>query len=276
MSEEHGSVSLDMLKARLTAAEREVLSALSKRTLAAQYLRNAIVGDGNPLAMTIVACLERLADQAKTDDPAELRLRWSIEFQLEMLQVGLTRVLVSGAEPLRIFDNARNIFGQQIPMSFEADPRDALTAVMEDESSVGVLGWMALPGSGQWWPILNESRYHGLRIIGGWPVLGVDSPYAAIVSQGPISEMAGDRTILIAHDDHHRLKKILSEFELEPIEMARARSLVLFELPMSLAEDDPRLKSARSQGLDGLRVVGTLHNPPVTANRGNRAAANSQ
>lgn len=276
MSEEHSSVSLEMLKTRLTSAEADVLTALSKRTLAAQHLRTAMMGDGNQLAMTILGCLERLAEQSRTHDPAELKLRWGIEFQLEMLQVGLERVLVSGSEPLRIFDTARSIFGLQIPMSFEADMRDTLTACAEDEATVGVLGWMTLAGSGQWWPSLNESRYHNLRIIGGWPVFGAEAPYAAVVTKGPLSLAGCDKTILIAHDDHLRLKKIMAEVELNPTEYSRARSLVLFELPMSIAENDPRLKEARSLGLDGLRVVGRLPKMNLTSQQDNRAAAGNQ
>lgn len=276
MSEEKSSVSLEMLKARLTSAEADLLTALSKRTLAAQYLRNAMVGDGNLLAMTVMGCLERLADQSRSHDPAELKLRWGIEFQLEMLQVGLKRVLVSGSEPIKIFDNARSIFGLEIPMSFEADMRDTLTACAEDDHTVGVLGWMTLAGSGQWWPSLNESKYHSLRIIGGWPVFGTDAPYAAIVTKGPIAQAESDKTILIAHDDHLRLRKIMAEVELNPTEYSRARSLVLFELPTPISENDPRLKEARSLGLDGLRVVGRLPKNNLTTHQDNRAAAGNQ
>ncbi|MAK61396.1 MAG: hypothetical protein CMK09_10485 [Ponticaulis sp.] len=258
MSEETPSVSLDMLATRLGKAEDELLVALEKRTMAAKYLRDALEGDGNPLSMAIITSLERMALQGQTGNLDELLLRWAVEFQMVMADVGLERVFVTGSEPLRIFDQARSIFGHRVPMSFEKDPRDTLTFCLEQPSTAGVLGWMTQAGSGQWWPALNESRYHDLRIIGGWPVIGGEAPLAAIVSKGPLTRTTTGHSVLMAHDDQHRLKRIFSDLELETSEFARARSLVLFKLSVSLSETDPRLTSARSAGLDGLRVVGTL------------------
>lgn len=258
MSVDTPSVSLDMLSTRLGTAEDELLTALNKRTLAAKHLRDALTGEGNPLSMSIITSLERMARQGQTLAAADLLIRWGVEFPLDMREAGLERVLVTGAEPLRIFDQARSIFGHQVSMTFEKDPRDTLTFCLEQDATVGVLGWMTQAASGQWWPALNESRFHGLRIIGGWPVLGGEAPLAAIVSKGPLDKTETGHSVLIAHDDQHKLQRIFGELDLQTDEFARARSLVLFKTSVSLPENDPRLKAARTAGLDGLRVVGTL------------------
>lgn len=258
MSDEKKSVSLDMLKTRLKSAEADLVTAMRMRARASHHYRSAVSINANTLAMTIVAGLERLNQQAQSTDISELLLRWATEFQVDAVDAGLQRVLVGGAEPLRIWDHARHIFGHQIPMSFESDQREIVTHCAEETGTVGVLGWMTQAGSGQWWPVLNESRFHDLRIVGAWPGFLNEAPYAAIIARGPVNESAGSRTLLIAHDDHHRLQKIFTEQELRVKELARARSLVLFETAVTLSEDDGRLQDARKAGLDGLRVVGSL------------------
>ncbi|MAP95259.1 MAG: hypothetical protein CMK07_09950 [Ponticaulis sp.] len=258
MSEDKQGVSLEMLETRLNTAEANVVSALKARSVASRHLLMALQGEGNTIAMTVVSSLSRLARQAKATDQSQLLLRWGVEFLIDMHVSGLEQVCVSGAEPIRIFDQARSMFGHQIPMQFEKDPRDTLQSCADKDSCVGVLGWMTQAGSGQWWPMLNESKYHDLRIIGGWPIVLADAPYAAIVARGPLADTPNTRTLLMAHDDHLRLKKIFGELGLYPHELSRARSLVLFEISESMAESDPRLTAAREAGLDGLRVVGSL------------------
>ena len=266
MSEDRNRVSLDMLKARLSSAEDDVVSALQKRVTASRHLRNALSGDGHPVAMGITAALERLTEQALTRNHDELLLRWTVEFQLDMFDLGVEQVFVSGTEPLRIFDFARQMFGHNIPMHFDTDARETLSSLIDRPESVGIMGWMAHAGAGQWWPVLNETRYHSLRIVGSWPVIGADAPYAAILSRGPLEPTRSGRSLLIAHDDHHRLQRIVQGLEFNVKELARARSLVLFELDTMIEENDPRLKEGRAAGLDGLRVVGAVRTDSLATN----------
>lgn len=258
MSEDTQGVSLDMLETRLKEAEAELVTAMKKRALASTHLRSAMNQTGSPVAMGIVAALDRFTRQAATTNHHELLLRWAVEFQVDLFEAGLEKVCVSGSEPLRIWDQARNLFGHQVPMQFDNDQRENLNRCADEPGTVGVLGWMTSAGSGQWWPTLNESRYQDLRIIGSWPVLDEAQPYAAIVARGPIAELPGCRTLLMSHDDHHRVQRIFKEMDLQVNELSRARSLVMFEVPASLPEDDARVAAARTAGLDGLRVVGSL------------------
>ena len=271
MSEDKQRVSLDMLETRLKDAETDLVTAIRRRAVASEHLRTAMIGNGNPTAMTILANLERIMRQSATTNHNELLLRWGVEFQVDLIATGLERIMVTGPEQMRIWDQSRGLFGHQLPMTFESDPRETLTAIADSDNTVGVMGWVAIAGSGQWWPVLNESRYHNLRIIGAWPVLGNQSPNIAIVAKGPVTEHAGCRTLFIAHDDHHKVSKIFGELGLKVSEFARARTLVLFETPVSISENDPRLKTARAAGLDGLRVVGSLPGQKFAANDDNKS-----
>lgn len=257
MSEENHSVSLDMLKSQLATMETHLVEALSKRAQAARHLLDIVAHDANAQATAILSGLETLADLPADAQKKALKT-WPASFPADMESCGLAKVYVSGSEPIRVWDQARAIFGHSVPMHFDNDPREVLTHCMDQENTVAVLGWMTLAASGQWWPVLNESRYHDLKIIGAWPVAGPDTPYAAIVGRGPIPADIGRSTILMAHDDHHKVSRIFSEFDLHVREFGRARSLVLFEIPARLSDNDTRIKAAKTAGLDGLRVVGAL------------------
>lgn len=257
MSEDNHSVSLDMLVSQLQTVEHTVSEALAKRRQISSRLGEILSNSADPIATSILASLDRLVYFSRQEDTAALRI-WASAFPDDMAERGLEKVIVSGSEPLRIWDHARAIFGHRVHMLFDNDPREVLTQCIEHNNCVGVLGWMTLAGSGQWWPVLNESRYHDLSIIGAWPVTGNETPYAAIIAKGPISAEAGSSTIFIAHDDHHKVDKIFGEMELTVREFGRARSLVLFETTERLKADDPRIKAARASGLDGLRIVGAL------------------
>jgi hypothetical protein len=267
MSEDNHSVSLEMLESQLTYAEDKVSAALLKRAQAAKHLRDAQRANGDPLAMTLISALARLEMLYNGQNQHELLVRWASEFPLDMKLFGLEHIHVSGAEPLKIWDCARAVFGHLIPMTFKADHRDVLAQCIEKDGHAGVLGWITLAGSGQWWPILNETRYHDLRITGSWPIISKEKPYAAIVARGPLANSVRGKTLLIAHDDSHRLEKVCAEIQLPATELSRARSLVLFETSSSISETDPRLKEARRAGLESMRVVGRLpHHPADAAN----------
>ncbi len=257
MSEDKHSVSLEMLFSQLNLIDTNMRDLLKKRHATSFQLLKLLAGDDN---LTSASTLSSLQQLAILDDAAQtLSLRsWASSFTGDIAASGLEKVLVSGAEPLRIWDQARALFGHDIQMTFDADPREALTYCADHENSAVVLGWMTLAGSGQWWPVLNESKFHNLRIMGVWPVCHDKAPYAAVIGHGPLNTPVGNSTLLIAHDDHHKVSKIFGDIDLIVNEFGRARSLVLFEINERIAEGDPRLKAAKIAGLDGLRVVGAL------------------
>lgn len=267
MNEDNHIVSLDMLEAQLTGAEDRVSAALLKRAQAAKHLRDALRSDGDPLSMTIMSALTRIETLYDGQNQHELLVRWASEFPLDTRLFGLEHVQVSGAEPVKIWDHARAIFGHLVPMTFKTDYRDVLTHCIENTGRAGVLGWITLAGSGQWWPTLNETKYHDLRITGSWPIISKEKPYAAIVTRGPLANTVRGKSLIIAHDDLHRLDKVCAEIGLPATELSRARSLVLFETSASISESDARLKMARTAGLESMRVVGHLpHHPTDAAN----------
>lgn len=257
MSDDNHSVSLDMLHSQLTTLDGILKETLRKRRTVNRQLQDLLTGKNNPLAVSVLSSLQKLS-VLKDDDQTSALQVWPSVFPGDAMSAGLQRVFVSGSEPLRIWDQARALFGHDVAMSFETDPREALNFCADQPNAILVLGWMTLAGSGQWWPVLNESRFHHLKITGVWPVCKTCSPYAAVVGHGPLNEPIGRSTVLIAHDDHHKVSRIFAEFDLKVHEFGRARSLVLFEVDERIAEDDARIKAAKSAGLDGLRVVGAL------------------
>ena len=257
MSEDNHSVSLDMLYSQLSKIDSGITELFKKRRLTKRQLTELMAGGDNVLTANILTSLQKLSTESAENGEDALEI-WRSTFPTDIRQTGLKKVLVSGSESLRIWDQARALFGHDVPMSFENDPREALTLCADQPDCIVVVGWMTLAGSGQWWPVLNETRFQHLRISGVWPVSKDLPPYAAIVGHGPLNTPAGHATILIAHDDHHRVSRIFSEFDLKVFEFGRARSLVLFEIDGRLTDEDPRVKAAKVAGLDGLRVVGAL------------------
>lgn len=257
MSDESRSVNLDMLKTQQSAADTHLDEAIMNRAVAAKHLRQLIDPKFNPISCGILAALDALSARRNANPFLALQ-GWAASFPCDMLDAGLKRVLLSGSEPLRIWDQARALFGHQVTMSFDGDSREVVTRCNEEDGCVGVLGWPTVAGSGQWWPVLNETRFHDLRIVGAWPVMGAETPGVAVIGHGPLSISVGKSTLLMAHDDHHRLERIFTDMGFITRILGRARSLVLFEIPGRLPEDDGRLKAARTAGLDGLRVVGAL------------------
>ena len=257
MSDDKHKAGLEMLRSQLAVMETGVEQALQKRAQAARQLREALSASGDLLSMSMLSSLDRLA-AVPVDQRGPVLQRWSAEFPADMVACGLQKVIVSGGEPLRMWDHARSMFGHAMPMSVENDPRDVLNMCAERDDCVGVFGWLSLVGALQWWPAFNEKRFHNLRIIGAWPLGDKDVPYTSILARGPLGPEVGASTLLIAHDDHHKVGKIFSDVGIEGRELGRLQTLVLFEAMECFPEDDIRLKAAKLAGLDGLRVIGAL------------------
>lgn len=258
MSDENQSVSPDMLVARLMNADQSVKAALETRDAAFSHLNDLLSVKSSVLTATILSNLDFLAK----NNPIDVQ-NWTNTLPRDAVKVGLSKVVVSGSEPIKTWDQARALFGHMVDMTVESDPRDVLTQCIEDQNTAGVVGWITSAGSGQWWPMMNESKFHDLRITGAWPVSKDEPPLAAIIAKGPIDIQLGHSTLLIAHDDHHRVGRAFGEMDLPVHELSRARSLVLFQIPHRIEESDPRLQAAKVSGLDGLRVVGALPNQNI-------------
>ena len=120
--------------------------------------------------------------------------------------------------------------------------------------------WPAAPGVGSWWPALSERRFHDLHLIAGLPLLGPanEDPEACVFAATPTDAAgAGDVTILIAFDQHHRAQRALNEIGLPGKEVARSEPRVLLRIDEYVAVDDPRAAALTGHGLEGVRVLGS-------------------
>jgi hypothetical protein len=109
--------------------------------------------------------------------------------------------------------------------------------------------------------MLNETRYQDHRIHAGWPNLpGEDAPApkTAIIARKQLSPSGADDIFAIAHDDIHDANRIMRLVELPGEVVSRVRSLALIKIRGYIDDADSRLEAARSEGLDGLRIVGVL------------------
>lgn len=256
---------LENLRAEIDRLDDRILTLLGERAGLAEALRQAKAGaqGGAPIRPAReVALMRRLIAQAPASVDRELIVEiWRALISASVRRQADLEVLVAGAtDPVRQFDLARRHFGSGARINREVDARTALSRLLDGAPTVAVLPWPGSSGPGGWWPILAESRYHGLGIIGGLPInltAPGDEPEAAVVATDPVLEPAGgDTSLAIAFDPHYRCARALVEAHLPGREIARARTLVLVRLEGFVVGDDPRLPAAARLGLDGLRVIG--------------------
>jgi chorismate mutase len=258
--------SLDSLRTQIDALDDNILALLGKRAALGEELRKAkaaTAGAALPIRPAReVALMRRLIAQA----PASVERELVIEIWRALISASVRRqtdleVLVAGAnDPVRQFDLARRHFGAAARITRADDARRAMERLLEGAPAVAVLPWPGLSGPGGWWPILSESKFHRLGVIGGLPVnpgaVG-EEPEAAVVAIDPVLEPAGgDTTLAIAFDPHYRCARALGDAHLPGKETARARTHVLIRLDGFVSVDDPRLPAAARAGLEGLRVIG--------------------
>lgn len=211
-----------------------------------------------------VAMLRRLIAEA----PAPLERELVVEIWRALIGAGLRRqrvidVVVGGVrtDPSRLFDAARRHFGARTRIQLVAEPQVALQKVAENpQTCVAVTPWPAAPGVGAWWPALSERRFHEIHLIAGLPLIGPagDDPEAAVFAASASEESgAGDVTVLMAFDPHHRLQRALNEVGFTGKELARAEPRVLVRIEGFVAIDDPRAAALARSGLDSVRVLGS-------------------
>lgn len=177
---------------------------------------------------------------------------------------GLKAVYVAGGDVALTLEAGRSYFGFGPDLVPLVGVRDALERVSTEQGSLACLPWPEHAGAGQWWPMLNESRFQDLVIGCGWPSLpghAEEGPRVAIVGRIPLEPSGDDDTLATAHDDHWTADKLLGEVGLKAEIVARARSLALIRIAEFVAPDDRRIAMAKAAGLDGLRVIGVRPRP---------------
>lgn len=256
---------MDNLRGEIDRLDDQILSLMGMRASYAAELRRAKATGGGPAPIRPareVALMRRLLTHAPRGVERELIVEvWRALIGASVRAQADLEVLVAGAtEPVRQFDLARRHFGAGARIQRMDDARAALSRLLDGAASVAVLPWPGVTGPGGWWPILAESRYHRLAIIGALPINPAapgEEPEAAVVALDPALEPAGgDMTFAVAFDPHHRCVRALADAHLPGRELSRARQLVLIRLEGYLTPDDPRMPAAVRAGLDGLRIIG--------------------
>lgn len=166
-----------------------------------------------------------------------------------------------GQDGWRYFDLARRHFGGRTRIHRSDDARAALNKATDTENCVAVVPWPNRTGSGMWWHILTESRYHKLRIIAALPMRAnaAEAPEAAVVTAGAmLEETGGDCSFGLAFDRHFKVNRALNETGMKGEEVARADNKVLIRLDGFLHPDDPKCGLLIRAGLDQFRIVGSF------------------
>jgi hypothetical protein len=177
---------------------------------------------------------------------------------------GLRAVYVAGGDVSLTLEAGRGYFGFGPDLQAVVSVRDALERTAATPGALACIPWPEHAGGGQWWPMLNESRFHDLVIVAGWPALPstpAGLPQVAIVGRLPIESSGDDEMLATAHDDHWTAERLLQEVGIKAEVVTRARSLALVRIPEYVACDDRRIDLARIAGLDGLRVIGVRPRP---------------
>jgi chorismate mutase len=260
---------LEAIRAEIDAIDRAMLDLLAARASFAQQLVEAKGGSTSGQILRPareVKMMRRLLGTA----PATVGHDVVVEIWRALISANIRRQCAleilsggAGAEGLRLFDLSRRHFGGAAKIQRQDEPRNVLAQALDRPEVVGVLPWPGGSGSGNWWAILGETRYRGLSIIAGLPLvperLG-DDPEAALVVNGAVLEAAGrDETFGIALDKHHRVQRALGEAGLTGREVGRSRDqAVLIRIEGHIGPDDRRLPLLSRGGLDGFRVVGSF------------------
>lgn len=258
----------DQIHAEIAAADEALIQAFIRRSRAVRRLRETRAGDEDVISADLAAdaaMVRRFASETPEDMPADAIARICRAVIGEAVQTqGIRAVRFAGGDEATLVNAARGYFGYSANLVEATDPREALEAVEEEKGVVACLPWPELSGAGQWWPMLNENRFSDLRILAGWPNLpGQDASLleTAIVARKALSPSGADDMFAIAHDDLYEAERIVKAAGMTGEVVARVRSLALIKLEGFVAEDDSRLAAARSDGLEGMRIIGVLPRP---------------
>lgn len=210
-----------------------------------------------------ITMLRRLTEGA----PAHVERDLVVELWRALISASLRRqrvidVVIGGGrgDPTRLNDIARRHFGGRAQIKHVGDPQMALQKAAErPDDCVAVTPWPTAPGVGSWWPALSESRFSKLHMIAGLPLTGAagEDPEACMFASADPEEAGGDVTLILAFDPHHRVQRALKEAGLEGKEIARSEPRIILRIEGFVGVHDPRAAALTSQGLDGVRVIGS-------------------
>lgn len=177
---------------------------------------------------------------------------------------GLKAVYVAGGDMTLTLEAGRSYFGFGPDLIPLVEVREALDRALTQPGVLACVPWPEAAGAGQWWPMLNESRFQDLTIGCGWPSLpGKDGNVSriAVVGRIPIEPSGEDDMLATVHDDQWTAAQTLSTLGFKAEVVARARSQALLRIADFVAPEDPRIELARKAGLDGLRIIGVRPRP---------------
>lgn len=253
---------LEAARAEIDALDDRILALIAERAGIAERIAAAKgVATGSPLRPAReTKMLRRLVAQA----PAGLSPTLVMEVWRALIADNLGRqrhidVFTGGApDQVRLFDMARRHFGASTRIARCDDARGTLNRMTETAAAAAVLPFPGRSGSGGWWPMLSERRFHEAAIVAALPMRDDgQEPEAAVVTRGaPLEPTGKDTTLALAFDPHFRLVRGLNEAALPGKEIARANASVLIQFDTFVGASDPRLVALAKAGLDGLRVVG--------------------
>ena len=254
----------EYIRAEITAADRQLVDAFMRRLRAIRALQEARGASDNEITANLAgdaANIRRFIDASPDDITPDAIARFCRAFIGECVTYqGVRTVTFAQGDEQRMVNAARGYFGYGVTLEHAVDWRTALEMVIERDGLVACLPWPETPGAGQWWPALIEDRFSDLRILAGWPNLPGDDVEleAALVARRKLEPSGADDTILICHDDMHDAERLMRNMEFTGSVTARVRSLALIRISGFVEENDPRLAELRTNGLDGLRVIGIL------------------
>ncbi len=258
-------MSEEYIHAEIESADKAIFEAFVRRMRAISALKEGRGSNQDLLSADLAqdaATIRRIVESAPDDVPAEAvaRLFRVVIGECVAFQ-GVKSVRIAGGDNTSHVNAARGLFGYATPLVQAADPREALEAIAEEEGGIACLPWPELPGAGQWWPMLNESRFKHMRILAGWPNLpghDASSLETAIIAPRTMAPSGKDHMLAIARDDLHHANRAFRDAEIEGEVVARVRSLALIKIYSFMPENDSRLDVLRDNGLDGVRIVGVL------------------
>ncbi|HVY85670.1 MAG TPA: chorismate mutase [Caulobacterales bacterium] len=253
------------VRAEMDKVDNAMLELLAQRVRLGDGLKLLKEGEGSSLPIRPareVALLRRLIAQAPDEIEPDLVVElWRVLIGANVRRRGPVDILVGGGprEGTRLFDVARRHFGARTRIHRGDDPREVLTRAASEPNSVAVTPWLAAPGVGSWWPLLSESKFHGLYLVAALPVNGAteSDPEAAVFAAMEPEPAGQDVTILFVQDRHHRAQRALADVGFVGKEVARSEPKALIRINGFVAHDDPRVAAMARSGLDGVRVLGS-------------------
>lgn len=208
--------------------------------------------------------IRRLMARHRAPLPAEAVVRiWrELVGAVSLLQTGLSVATFVPPQSPETWDMARDYFGSVLPMQRAATPVSALSAVREGKVNFAVLPWPQVDDEMPWWINLVRQGESDIRIIQRLPYgsrdPGTVQGRALVVAKSGFDTSDDDHSFIAVYLDSNisrtRVLDKAKEAGFAPIglytqRLARAEPRVwqMFEVPVYVSPDDPRLADLPSQ-----------------------------